>query len=168
MYGSLWEANEDVMKGREPLPESKRGTASDEQQSTKVPAPKHCWSPGQRKKVLCLVQSLLLESCPLCGTGVNVTAASFHWFGFASFLFASTRVMRPARTFRSPPQCASVTSTQCASLPQTGDLVKLRIWEQQSRATRPPTHPPIQPGFTPQKDFRQKNLKLTRVISIVL
>ena len=77
--------------------------------------------------------------------------------------------MRPARTFRSPPQCASVTSTQCASLPETGDLVKLRIWEQQSRATRPPTHPPIQPEFTPQKDFlRQKNLKLTRVISIVL
>ena len=165
MYGSLWEANEDVMKGREPLPESKRGTASAEQQSTKVPAPKHCWSPCQRKKVLCLVQSLLPESCPLCGTGVNVTA-SFHCFGFAPFLFASTRVMRPARTFRSPPQC---TSCHFNPLRLSSDLVKLRIWEQQARATRPPTHPPIQPEFTPQKDFlRQKNLKLTRVISIVL
>ena len=136
MYGSLWEANEDVMKGRKPLPESKRGTASAEQQSTKVPAPKHCWSSGQRKKVLCLVQSPLLESCPLCGTGVNVTAASFHWFGFASFLFASTRVMRPARTFRSPPQC---TSCHFNPVRLSSDLVKLRIWEQQSRATRPPT-----------------------------
>ena len=97
---------------------------------------------------------------------MSLHLVAFHWFGFAwSCLFASARVMRVARRlpFSSTLQCISL---QAKALPSgtMGDLVKLRIWEQQARAT--PHHPPyllpfMSPPGLPQYRTEKKELNLS-------
>ena len=97
---------------------------------------------------------------------MSLHLVAFHWFGFAwSCLFASGRVMRVARRlpFSSTVQCISL---QTKALPSgtMGDLVKLRIWEQQARAT--PHHPPyllpfMSPPRLPQYRTEKKELNLS-------
>ena len=112
---------------------------------------------------LCTCNALLPKFC----TEMNVTASCCFplvWFAW-SCLFASARVMRVARRlpFSSTVQCILL---QTKALPSgtMGDLVKLRIWEQQARAT--PHHPPyllpfMSPPGLPQYRTEKKELNLS-------